>query len=91
MAEIHRLKTINPYFNDLWLGKKNFEIRKNDRGFHEGDKLILEEYNPNSDGKVTGGPYEYTGRVIHAKVSYVLENCPQYGLQEGYCILGLTI
>jgi len=31
--QIHYLKTINPYFVEVLLGYKNFELRKNDRDF----------------------------------------------------------
>jgi ASC-1-like (ASCH) protein len=81
----HNLKTLPPYFDDVKSGKKNFELRRNDRDFQEGDTLILEEYNPCNE------LFGYTGRVVQAKVSYVLKNCSKYGLKDGYCILGLTI
>ena len=32
----HLLKTINPYFQDVWDNKKTFEIRLNDRDFKVG-------------------------------------------------------
>ena len=32
----HILKTINPYFQDVWDNKKTFEIRLNDRDFKVG-------------------------------------------------------
>lgn len=74
----HRLKTVQPFFDDMKSGKKPFEIRINDRDYQVGDTLILEEY----DGR-------YTGQVKRKSVTYILKNCPQYGLQDGYCILGL--
>jgi ASC-1-like (ASCH) protein len=42
--KIHELKILPQYFNDVQDGSKNFEIRKNDRGFAVGDKIILKEY-----------------------------------------------
>lgn len=41
----HKLKTITPYFSQIWEGKKTFEVRKNDRDFQPGDTLALKEYN----------------------------------------------
>lgn len=31
---IHQLKCEEKYFKDVCSGKKTFEVRKNDRGFH---------------------------------------------------------
>lgn len=81
---IHRLKTLQPYFDDVKSGKKPFEIRVNVRDYQAGDILVLEEYN-NTDLS-TG----YTGQVIIKSVTYVLTNCSQYGLKDGYCIMGLA-
>ena len=41
---IHHLKTKPEYFRAVIAGKKPFEIRKNDRDFKIGDKVILEEF-----------------------------------------------
>lgn len=80
----HRLKTVQPYFSDIKSGKKPFEIRFNDRNYQIGDTLVLEEYD-NTD--LTTG---YTGQVIRKSVIYVLQDCPLYGLKDGFCILGLA-
>lgn len=78
---IHDIKTINPFFNDVWTGLKNFEVRKNDRNYKVGDGLHLLEYD--IDGK-------YTGSFIFCKVKYVLPG-GKYGIEEGYCVLGLDV
>ena len=59
--------------------KKNFEIRKDEDDIQVDDTLILCEW----DGT------HYTGRELSRKVKYVLRNVPQYGLQDGFCIIGL--
>jgi ASC-1-like (ASCH) protein len=76
----HRVKTLQPYFNDVKVGHKTFELRMNDRDYQVGDVLLLEEWSKE---------HNYTGRVILKIVSYVLKNCPEFGLMDGYCILGL--
>jgi hypothetical protein len=53
------------YFDDLVSGKKKFELRLNDFEVHEGDTLVLQEWNQNTK--------EYTGRQIEKKVTYVLK------------------
>ncbi len=81
----HKLKTIQPFFGDVKSGKKIFEIRLNDRNYQEGDTLLLMEW------RNTGNVLEdgFTGQVLRKTVTYVLKDCPQFGLQEGYCILGI--
>lgn len=53
--------------------------RKDEDDIQVDDVVFLLEY----DGK------EYTGYVIKAKVTYVLRNCPEYGLMDGYCVFGI--
>ena len=76
----HELKISPDYFWDVYYGRKNFELRKDDRGYQVGDQLLLREW--------VGG--EYTGREVmpNKPISYILRNCPEYGLMDGYCILG---
>lgn len=76
--EVHRLKVLVPYYQSLVERKKNFELRLNDRDFRVGDMVVLEEYTGN----------HYTGRGIKRKIKYVLKDCPQFGLKDGYCIFG---
>ncbi len=59
-------KKIQPqYFDAIVSGKKKFELRLNDFEVHEGDTLLLEEWN--SETK------EYTGRSIEKNVTYVAQ------------------
>ncbi len=76
---VHELKIFPAYFDAVVLGEKTFELRKNDRNFHIFDKLVLKEWN----GEI------YTGRKITRYVSYIFHGDGRYGLEEGYCILGL--
>lgn len=74
----HELKIAPEWYRAHFEGK-NFELRKDDRGYKVGDTLYLQEY---ADGK-------YTGRnIITTPIRYILRNCPEYGLMDGYCILG---
>lgn len=77
-------KILPNFFEDVKKGIKTFEVRKDEDDIQVGDILFLEEW---KDGDIfTSG---YTGRCIRKKVKYVLRDIPQYGLQEGYCIIGL--
>ena len=75
----HEIKIAAMYYEDVVSGRKRFELRKNDRGYKVGDMLKMLEF--------TAG--EFTGRIINAKIVYMLEEYT--GLQEGYCILGIEL
>lgn len=73
----HYLKTETEYYQAVEKGKKNFEIRKNDRNFQVYDIIYLEEV-------VCGIP---TGRKLAGKeIKYILHG-GQFGLDEDYCII----
>lgn len=79
-GKTHELKVWSEYFTELLTGKKNFELRKNDRDFKAGDTLHLKDYSPELD--------EYSGWEIECTVTYILHG-GQFGLEEGYVIMGL--
>ena len=72
-------KILPQYFRDVSMGIKTFELRKDEDDIQPGDVLDLLEW--------TGT--QYTGRNIRCAVTYVLRHCPEYGLMEGYCIIGI--
>ena len=81
---IHELKTNPEWFNDVAAGLKDFEIRKADRNFKEGDTLRLKEW-------TCGG---FTGRSVDREIKYILllSDVRIIGLfcfPEDMCILGL--
>ena len=43
-VKLHELKINTVHFNEIAVGRKKFEIRKNDRDFKIGDKIKLREY-----------------------------------------------
>lgn len=76
--KIHQLKTINPYFNAVLEGLKNFEVRLNDRDFKVGDEVHLQEYDLETN--------EYLGREVFAEISYVLKDYE--AIKPGYVVFG---
>ena len=78
--KVIRKKILPTYFDAVENLQKNFEIRKDDDDVQVGDKLVLREWNEEQQC--------YTGRFVTRKVKYVLRNAPEYGLNEGYCIIG---
>lgn len=75
--KVHDVKLGTTFFDDVKTGRKTFELRKNDRGYKEGDTIVMHE---RKDGTTTG-------RTIEKKIVYMLEDFT--GLEDGYCILGL--
>ena len=87
---IHELKTWPIYFHDVVHNGKNFELRKNDREFRVGDTVRLKEYFPAGYGAYASNSIGYyTGAFAEFEITYILKNAAKFGLQEGYCILGL--
>ena len=81
MAQTHELKILPQYYKAAINNTKNFEIRKNDRNYQVGDTLILREW----DGE------KYTGRSVSRYVCYIYYGCGDYGLADGYCVMGLKM
>lgn len=77
----HELKTINPYFEDVWDRRKSFEVRLNDRGFKQGDHILMREYDPRLD--------VYSTRSILVEITYILSGYP--ALKDGYVVFGFKV
>lgn len=75
---IHVLKIDRNWFDDIATGKKNFEIRKNDRGYSVGDYLDIR------------CQLEKEELRIVAIVTYMIthDQFPQ-GIKTGYCVMGI--
>lgn len=77
---VHNLKIKDEYKQAINDGKKTFEIRKDDRKYEVGDKIHFIRVNSNEFDDDPGNCYE---------VTYKLSGCPEYGLMDGYCVLGI--
>lgn len=82
---IHKLKTVQPFLDDIMSGKKTFEMRKDDRNFQVGDRLDLFE----GTEEITEDTDIRYRKHTHVWVTYKLSG-GQFGIPEGYCILGIT-
>ena len=81
MMKTHYKKLTQPFFDDVWDGKKMFELRKNDCDYKVDDFIILEEYD---SAKNT-----YSGRNMRVLIKYILQGFE--GLEKDYCILGIEV
>lgn len=73
-------KILPEYFEEVVNGNKTFELRKDEDNILPGDILVLREWSSDKG---------YSNRIAIMRVSYVLRNCPEYGLAEGYCIIAI--
>lgn len=73
--KIHELKILPEYFEAVTSGRKQFEIRKNDRDYEVGDRLYLREWNGEN----------FTGDSYKAEVTYITD----YMQRNGYVVLGI--
>lgn len=86
MSKTHELKTVQPYFDQVWSGVKTAELRKNDRGFAVGDYLVLRELLPCIRcGGYSCGKERYTGRAVIVRVTCITEG--HDSLTPGYAML----
>lgn len=80
-VQTHDVKCWPQYFERVLDGSKTFEVRKDDRGYREGDELILREYDRDKG---------YTGRLVTATVGYVLRDyCAAISDFEGHVVFSL--
>ncbi|WP_157456406.1 DUF3850 domain-containing protein [Carnobacterium maltaromaticum] len=75
VVTIHELKIAPCYYEEVIAYRKTFEIRKNDRNFQVGDRVLLNEY---VDGI-------YTGNSMLFKITYITD----YGQINGYCVFSI--
>lgn len=85
----HELKTWPDYFEKILSGEKNFEVRKNDRGFKTGDTLVLKEWVLKGfEGNTKLG--NYTGREIVKTAGYILSDpSSNFGLMGDTVVISL--
>jgi len=81
MATEHHLKIDTVYYCRVLEGSKTFEIRKNDRDYQVGDRLIMREWLPDK------GQYCDHSPPINAEIVYFTT----YQQQPGYCVLGIKV
>mgnify|MGYP000173923804 CR=1 FL=1 len=81
MHKRHQIKIDRALFQDLRLGRKTAEVRKDDRNYQVGDILIIYPFD-----KETGKPdgVDFVCREITHKLSG-----GQFGIEQGYCLLSI--
>lgn len=77
----HHLKCEPEPFAAVADGRKQYEVRVNDRGFVVGDELWLREFDAKQQA--------YTGKSLLRRVTYMTPG-GSYGLPEQLCVLGIA-
>jgi hypothetical protein len=95
MSQEHHLKLHTNYFDVVKRGEKNFEVRRDDRGFQKGDVLILHRYGEdtiiNKSGYLKGRTLtsEMDSDTIYRRITYILTG-GQHGIDPGHVVLGIA-
>ena len=86
---LHELKILHEYLIDVSIGKKTFELRKNDRDYQVGDLIrfidIREDDSTANKNQIEPNIDENT----LYRITYVLKDVEKYGLDKDYCILAI--
>ena len=90
----HDLKCWPEFFDAVADGRLTFQVRKNDRGYQAGDRLVLRKYNPASSfGPTYLSPDGYNANIdraakVEVDVTYVLSG---WGIEPGYVVMGVKL
>jgi hypothetical protein len=79
MPQTHDIKCWPPYFQAIRRKEKNFDVRRDDRGYQKGDTVRLREWDP--------AAVRYSGNDEHRKIKFILTG-GQFGIEPGYVVLG---
>lgn len=84
MSITHEVKCWPAYFGPIRRKEKNFDVRRDDRGYQKGDTVVLREWQPPASAHYTGS---YTGNDERRKIKFILTG-GQFGIEPGYVVLG---
>jgi len=79
--QTHHIKIQWTFADAVYNGLKTFEIRKNDRGYQAGDRVVFSVI---GDNGVDAVAHPLARRPY--RITYLLHG---WGLQDGYCVFGI--
>ena len=92
---IHKLKIKYSYASKIAHNLKTFELRRDDRNFKVGDWIVFEIVDSPDLSKLSKAEREEVVWVLTTikdnqyLITYKLNNVPEYGLNNDYCILSI--
>jgi len=87
----HVLKTTPDMWYAVESGEKNFEVRRDDRGFQRGDILVLRRLSVDSFGNTSHSYVDHrNGKPLELrrKIIWILTG-GQFGIEPGYVVMAL--
>lgn len=95
----HELKEWPEYFRHTIAGRKNFQIRYEDRDFRVGDQLLIKEWDPRGEFDSPAEktvPVGFTGKAVLLRVDYIMDTVDFNGLGlptelTGYVVMSTSL
>jgi hypothetical protein len=90
----HELKCWPEMFDAVADGRKTFDVRKNDRGYQTGDRLVLRKYRPDGpNGPCYLSPVDYAvapdrAAMVEVEVTYMLSG---FGIEPGHVVMSIRL
>ena len=87
--KLHELKILHEYLFDITIGRKTFELRKNDRDYQVGDLIHFIDIR---EDNITPNKFlvePFIDKNTLYRITYVLKDVEKYGLDKDYCILAI--
>lgn len=82
----HRLKVLIKYADAIMNGTKTFEIRKNDRGYEVGDKIVFDVVT--NEGYAVGEAAKHPLNGAAYRIDHILDDFE--GLAQKYVALAIS-
>lgn len=82
----HRLKVFAKYADAIMSGAKTFEIRKNDRGYEVGDKIVFNVVT--NEGYAVGAAARHPLNGATYRIDYILDGFD--GLAQKYVAMAIS-
>jgi hypothetical protein len=82
----HRLKVLIKYADAIMDGTKTFEVRKNDRGYEVGDKIVFDVVT--NEGYDVGAAARHPLNGTTYRIGYILDDFE--GLAQKYVALAIS-
>ena len=86
--KLHELKIKHEYLIEVDMGRKTFELRKNDRDYQVGDLIHFVDIKDTKQNDECDCDIYIDNNTLY-KITYILKNVEQYGLDKDYCILAI--
>ena len=82
----HRLKVLIKYADAIMNGTKTFEVRKNDRNFKAGDKIVFDVVT--NEGFAVGAAARHPLNGATYRIDYILDDFE--GIAQKYVALAIS-